>query len=276
VHIGNFHQGATVARIAADIRQAATAAARSPIPVLIPLWRRGTEAPLFIVHGRHGQAFVGPHFMQLLGDDQPVWAFQARGLDGLREPHATIEDMAADYLGELRKQRPHGPYFLGALCAGVYIATLMARSLRDAGESVLPLLLLDPPNSVAHRGYSQLTEQQFVNKMKARRAKGNTAGPVDDPAYMKALMHTAMAFERAIADHRPLPYDGPVYVLSSRQRMFGGDPLALRRVFTGAFKRYEVGSTHAEALDPRNPVFASSLLRCVGLIRESARASTPA
>ena len=37
------------------------------------------------------------------------------------------------------------------------------------------------------------------------------------------------------------------------------------------FKRYEVGSTHAEALDPRNPVFASSLLRCVGLIREAAR-----
>jgi thioesterase domain-containing protein len=73
---------------------------------LIPLWRRGTETPLFIVHGRHGQAFVAPHFMQLLGDDQPVWAFQARGLDGLREPHATVEDMAADYLGELRKQRP--------------------------------------------------------------------------------------------------------------------------------------------------------------------------
>ena len=276
VHIGNFHQGATVARIAANILQAATATARSPIPLLIPLWRRGTEAPLFIVHGRHGQAFVGPHFMQLLGDDQPVWAFQARGLDGLREPHATIEDMAADYLGELRKQRPHGPYFLGALCAGVYIATLMARSLRKAGEAVLPLLLLDPPNSVAHRGYSQLTEQQFVNKMKARRAKGNTAGPVDDPVYMKALMRTAMAFERAIADHRPLPYDGPVYVLSSRQRMHGGDPSELRQVFTGAFKRYEVGSTHAEALDPRNPIFASSLLRCVGLIREAARASTAA
>lgn len=271
VHVAKFHEGASVARIAADIRRAATESAASsrPIPVLIPLWRSGSETPLFIVHGRHGQAFVGPHFMQLLGNNQPVWAFQARGLDGLREPHTTVEAMAAEYLGELRAQHPHGPYFLGALCAGGYVATLMARSLRAAGETVLPLLLLDPPNSVLIRGYSQLTEEQFMRKMKARRAKGVTAGPVDDPTYMKALLRTAMAFERAIADHRPLPYDGPVYVLSSRQRMHAGEALALRRLFTGSFERYEVGSTHAEALDPRNPAFASSLLRCVGLIRKA-------
>ena len=48
----------------------------------MPLWQSGRQPPLFIVHGRHGQAFVSPHFMKLLGNDQPVWAFQARGLDG--------------------------------------------------------------------------------------------------------------------------------------------------------------------------------------------------
>jgi thioesterase domain-containing protein len=182
--------------------------------------------------------------------------------------------MAAEYLGEMRRRRPHGPYFLGSLCAGVYIATAMARSLRAAGEAVLPLLLLDPPSSVLHRGYSSLTEEQFVSKMKARRASGRSAGPVDDPEYMKAVIRTAMAFERAIAKHRPLPYDGPVYVLSSRRRMNGADPLGLRQIFTGRLKRYEVGTTHADALDPRNPVFASALLRCVGLIREAARGSS--
>jgi len=276
VHVGNFHEGATVARIAADIRRATTesAAGSRPIPVLFPLWRSGSETPLFMVHGRHGQAFVGPHFMQLLGDNQPVWAFQARGLDGLREPHTTVEDMAAEYLAQLRTQRPHGPYFLGALCAGVYIATVMARALREAGETVLPLLLLDPPNNVLLRGVSQLTEEQFVSRMKARKARGVTAGPVDDPAYMKALLRTALAFERAIGNHRPPAYDGPVYVLSSRQRRNGANALALRQLFTGRFKRYEVGATHTEALDPRNPAFASSLVRCVGLIREAAREHT--
>jgi hypothetical protein len=40
-------------------------------------------------------------------------------------------------------------------------------------------------------------------------------------------------------------------------------------------KRYEVGTTHAESLDPRNPVFASALRRCVQLIREAARERPP-
>jgi amino acid adenylation domain-containing protein len=271
VPVRNFQRDATVAAIAAGIRATAAEQARSPqrLPVLMPLWQNGREPPLFLVHGRHGQAFVSPHFMRLLGDDQPVWVFQARGLDGVSEPHASVEDMAAEYLAELRRQRPRGPYFLGSLCAGVYIVAAMARTLREAGETVLPLLLLDPPNSVLQPGYSQLTEAQFVDKMKARRARGVTAGPTENRAYVDALLRTAMAFEHAIAKHRPLPYDGPVYVLSSYQRMRGGDAFDLRRIFTGRYKRYEVGTTHAQSLDPRNPVFASALRRCVELIREA-------
>ena len=157
----------------------------------------------------------------MLGNDQPVWAFQARGLDGLREPHTTIEAMAADYLGELRKVRPHGPYFLGALCAGALIAAEMARSLREAGETVLPLLLLDPPSHALQGGYLQMTEERFVNKMKTRAAMGGIAAPVDDPGYMKAVVRTVTAFEHAIARHRPRPYDG--------SRLHAREPPAPRR-----------------------------------------------
>jgi len=277
VRVGNFHRGATVASIAASvraIRDDPTRAAPS-FPVLIPLWTQGRAPPLFIVHGRHGQAFVSPHFMRLLGDDQPVWAFQARGLDGVSTPHASVDDMAAEYLAEMRKVRPHGPYFLGSLCAGVYVVASMARALRAAGEDVLPLLLLDPPNSVSQPGYWQISEDEFVAKMQARHARGTTAGPTKDPAYMQAVIRTTAAFEQAIAKHRPLPYDGPVYVLSSHQRMHRDDPLALRRIFTGRYKRYEVGETHAAALDPRNPLFASTLKRCVSLILDTARSGAP-
>jgi thioesterase domain-containing protein len=210
--------------------------------------------------------------MRLLGDDQPVWAFQARGLDGLSMPHATVEDMAADYLAGMREVQPYGPYFIGSMCAGAWIAAVMARTLRAAGETVLPLLLLDPPNTVFQLGYAQIGEEGFVDKMLTRRARRGYVGPSDSPAYVQALITTAKAFEDAIARHRPQPYDGPVYVLSSRQRM--QDPVALRKVFTGRFKRYHVGTNHSHALDPHNPAFAQTLLRCVGLIREAARAES--
>jgi amino acid adenylation domain-containing protein len=273
-HVTDFHQGLTVARIAERIRHnnAEPATRSQAIPVLTPLWRSGSEPPLFLIHGRHGQAFVSPHFMQLLGNNQPVWAFQARGLDGQSVPHSTVEAMAAEYLDEMRKQRPRGPYFLAALCAGAYIAAVMARSLRAAGETVLPLLLLDPPNSLLQGGYTQISKEQFVTKMKNRKAMGRTAGPVHDPAYMKALMNTAMAFEHAIAKHRPQPYDGAAYMLSSRQRMQGMDSFGIRQIFTGSLERFEVGTTHAEALDPRSPTFAKALLHCVGQIRLAAHA----
>ena len=273
----NLHEDATVAGIAERVRRDGNKdrTRREPMPVLFPLWEHGSAPPLFLVHGRHGQAFVSPQFMQLLGNDQPVWVFQARGLDGLHEAHPTVEAMAADYLAEMRTQRPHGPYFLGALCAGAYIAAVMARSLKDAGEMVLPLLLLDPPDRMLHEGYSQMSEEEFITKMKTRNASGRNAGPVDDPAYMQAVINVAMTFEAAIARHRPQPYDGPAYMLSSRQRIQNSDASAIRKIFSGKLKRFEVGTSHAEALDPRNPVFASYLLRCVRQIREAAEA-TPA
>ncbi|MGE5089101.1 MAG: AMP-binding protein [Candidatus Levyibacteriota bacterium] len=273
VRIANFHENATVQGIAGEVRRM-SAAARDPnweAPVLMPLWRQGSAPPLFLVHGRHGQAFVSPHFMRLLGDDQPVWAIQARGLDGLQDPHTSVEDMAADYVREIRAQRPHGPYFLAALCAGAYVVAAMARMLRAAGEQVLPLLLLDPPDRLLEAGYSQMTEENFIAKMQRRRALGGSAGPADNPAYMKTVIRVASAFEEALARHRPAPYDGTVYMLCSRQRAGSYDPAAWRKIFTGGLKRFEVGSTHADALDPRNPVFASYLLRCVGLIREAAQ-----
>ena len=86
----------------------------------------------------------------------------------------------------------------------------MARMLRAAGEEVLPLLLLDPPNDVSQPGYWQISEDEFVAKMQARHAKGTTAGPAEDPAYMRAVLRTTAAFEQASAKHRPKPYDGPV------------------------------------------------------------------
>jgi amino acid adenylation domain-containing protein len=276
VHIASLHEDATVSRLAAAVRTAlATPVESRVMPVLIPLWQQGRAVPLFLVHGRHGQAFVSAHFMKLLGDDQPVWAFQARGLDGRDDPHASVEDMAADYLAALRSVRPHGPYFIGALCAGAYIAAALARALGAAGEIVLPLLLLDPPESLLHGGYTGMTEERFVEKMTERRARGGSGGPVDDPGYMKRVHRAAMAFEEAIACYTPQPYDGDVYILSSRQRREGADEL--RRIFTGSVERREVGDSHAQALDPRNPRFARELVRCVRLIRQAAQTiHTPA
>ncbi|MGH8801367.1 MAG: AMP-binding protein [Casimicrobiaceae bacterium] len=275
VHVGTLHEEATVVGIATALRTARGSGNGSPqaLPVLVPLWREGSQVPLFLVHGRNGQAFVSPHFMRLLGDDQPVHAFQARGLDGLAAPHASVEAMAEEYLAALRSQRPHGPYFIGALCAGAYVAAVMARLLAAAGEVVLPLLLLDPTEDIRASAYTGLSEEHFAARMAARRALGRNPGLADDPAYQRSVWAVAQAFDAALIAHHPQPYAGPAYMLSSRQRIRSGQTDTLHRAFAGRIRRFEVGATHRDALDPRNPAFASYLARCLGLIRGAVPAS---
>ena len=270
VSLSKIHEDATVAGIAANIdrgRQSAPGPAEA-MPVLFAIKESGSAPPLFLVHGRLGQAFVSPQFLSLLGDDLPVWAFQARGLDGLHEPHATIEAMAADYVSAIRERRPRGPYFLAALCAGTLIANVMARMLREAGEPVLPLLLFDPPE---RRLRATVTEESLLFRIQARKAEGRFLTPIDDPKYATAAVRTAKAFEEAIWNHEPQTYDGPVLMLSSGQRMKGTDSPYLKKLFTGKLQRFQVGATHAEALDARNPVFAEHLARCLATILDAAR-----
>ncbi|MBS0320470.1 MAG: AMP-binding protein, partial [Proteobacteria bacterium] len=271
VRVAGFHEDATVAGIAAAVDAHRTRkAAGAVMPILLPLWRDGDAVPLFMVHGRQGQAFVSPRFMQLLGNRQPVWAFQARGLDGVSPPHPTIDALVADYVAAMRDVRPRGPYLLGGLCIGCYVAGAMARQLRAAGEEVLPLLLLDPPNRFRTRRAASGNPDRMTQKLRQRRAEGRIAVPVEDDAQLAHAIATAAAFDEAIARYDPPPYDGPVYVLASRQRTHDGEQGELRRFFTGRVKRYEVGEMHGDALDPRNPVFAGTLKRCLELIQSAA------
>ena len=258
-HVANLHEEASVSGIAATVRRSASSPGKRnlPMPVLLPLWRGGDEVPLFMVHGRNGQAFVSPQFMRLLGNRQPVWAFQARGLDGSRPPHQRVEDMAFDYLAELRKERPHGPYFIASLCAGSLIAAIIARSLRAAGETVLPLLLLDPPDRRDTHTYGHVSEEEFERML-------------NDPAT-PLPRRVGLAFDRAVGRFRPQPYDGEVFMLSSKLRAYHGDVAALRKMFPGRMVRYVVGASHFQALDPRTPEFVSALQECLSRIREAAR-----
>jgi amino acid adenylation domain-containing protein len=271
----DFYDDTTVSGIAASIRvsRAQSSASLRSLPILVPLRREGGRTPLFLIHGRLGQAFVSPHFLALLGDDQPVWAFQARGLDGLHEPHSTIEAMAADYLHEMRAQHPRGPYFIGALCVGAFVANVMARSLREMGESVLPLLLFDPPDRPFEMNSRQVSEAGLLRRLRSKQAAGRIAPRLDDPVYSNASVRTALAFEHAVRVHKPLPYDGPAVILSSRMRMRSFGPLGLKVLFTGEIEHLEVPGAHKQIIDVRNEVFTAHLKRFMSRIHATASGS---
>mgnify|MGYP003578243780 CR=1 FL=1 len=61
----------------------------------------------------------------------------------MEKPLTRVEDIAAEFLKEIRDVQPVGPYYLIGACMGGVVAYEMAQQLRDAEQEVGPLILLE-------------------------------------------------------------------------------------------------------------------------------------
>lgn len=272
---GTLLQHPTVSALATAIDRLPAGAVSSTTAdaVLVPLRTTGRLPPLFLVHGRLGQAHASRHLLDALGEEQPLYGIQARGLHGGHPPHATVRAMADDYVAAMRTIRPRGPYFIGGLCMGSYVAMAMAERLRRDGDEVLPLLLFDPkpPGPRWRRWLPRRRdggEREWIeHKLRVRCAQGRISGHGDAAPGVVAATDVALAFQHAFRSHAFRPYDGPVCLLASRERLVAWQRgTAARRVFRGPIHMVEAGPTHEDMFDPRNPLFVSQLSRCLARI----------
>ena len=129
-----------MAQLAAVLRQKPGSIDR---PSLVPIQPSGSRPPLFCVHPAGGTVLCYLDLARRLGTDQPIYGLEARGLDGTCTPSAQISEMATRYIDALRVVQPSGPYHLGGWCVGGTIAFEMASQLRQMGEVVKFLFLID-------------------------------------------------------------------------------------------------------------------------------------
>ena len=115
----------------------------APSECLVPIRATGARPPFFCVHDLSGHVLNLRNLALRLPDDQPFYGIQSVGLDGNEMPLSTIEEMAARYVREIRSVQPTGPYYLGGYSMGGIVACEMTRQLREAGEGVALLALLD-------------------------------------------------------------------------------------------------------------------------------------
>ncbi|VCF85496.1 non-ribosomal peptide synthetase [Burkholderia pseudomallei] len=125
----------------------ARASTRQASSNLVAFRSAGTAAPLFFIHSGLGEiGFVGD-LLPGIAPEIPVYGFAAVGFLAGETPHATIEEMAAQYVDAMRRVQPHGPYRLAGWCAGGNIAFEMAHQLIAADETVEFLCMIDSPTS---------------------------------------------------------------------------------------------------------------------------------
>ena len=131
--------------------------ARGPLVEIQP---RGTRPPFFCVHPSGGNVLCYAALSRHLGAAQPFYGLQARGLDGASAPLTRVEEMAAQYVGEVRRVACGRPVFLGGWSMGGVVAFEMARQLRALGGEVALLALID--SRVAPRAGAPAQEDDDV------------------------------------------------------------------------------------------------------------------
>jgi amino acid adenylation domain-containing protein len=238
----------TVRQLARIVQERQTPAAWSP---LVPVQPLGTGVPLFIIHS----PAAALNLAQELGQEWPIYALEASGLEPGTIQDTSIEQMAERYLQVIRQVQPTGPYRLIGFCTGGMAAYEMARRLSQSGESVSLLVELEAyaPKSLRHSwshwmaaiGHSAPFWLRRVRKFgfqgslrrfgrlieKIRFSRTNTA--LDQAALemeferqrrditqayrLRLRQHTEMLGQAQMA-YNPRPYRGPVTVFSARWR----------------------------------------------------------
>ncbi|WP_330230540.1 amino acid adenylation domain-containing protein [Nocardia sp. NBC_00508] len=236
------------------------------LDVVLPIRIDGSEPALFCVHPSSGVAWTYSGFADSLAPGRPIYGLQAPDLGGSEAPAHSIEELADRYIREIRAVQPAGPYHLLGWSFGGLIAHAIATKLRNAGDAVGVLALLDTDSAdIDGASIEQLSAGAFVN------AFGPMFGIHDVPADASAaeaadLIRTQLggvspvdagAIERmtrsfnAVAQirtayRRPV-FDGDIVYFSATvdtSDIFG--PAGWRPYVTGEIVDYDVEVTHDE------------------------------
>ncbi|MEC1422027.1 non-ribosomal peptide synthetase DhbF [Bacillus subtilis] len=138
--IGNLFEAPTVAGLAERLEMGSS---QSALDVLLPLRTSGDKPPLFCVHPAGGLSWCYAGLMTNIGTDYPIYGLQARGIGQREELPKQLDDMAADYIKQIRTVQPKGPYHLLGWSLGGNVVQAMATQLQNQGEEVSLLVMLD-------------------------------------------------------------------------------------------------------------------------------------
>jgi amino acid adenylation domain-containing protein len=134
----DFLEAPTPAALAARLRDGRAA----PANPLVSL-QRGTRGPVFLVPGGAGDGadlLVSVRLARSVGAEFTFLGLRSGSAAPLR-----FDDLAAWGIRQMRAVQPHGPYVLVGECVGGILAFAMACRLRQEGEEIALLALLDTP-----------------------------------------------------------------------------------------------------------------------------------
>jgi amino acid adenylation domain-containing protein len=201
---------------------------------VITIQQGNGRPPLFCLPGIGGNVLEFRGLADRLTPNQPVFGLRPAGLEDNRSPHGSIVEMAAYAIEQMRTVQQCGPYHLAGYSLGGVVAFEMARQLREAGESVALLALLDsrlwsPPACLSTLQKVRLHWRNLWHSSRGERwrylrergrllaeriRRGDLRGAEDDLVTGLDLSPSSRKVARvhwqAWRDYQPHVYDGPI------------------------------------------------------------------
>lgn len=110
-----------------------------------PIQEEGELPPLFCMPAADGLTLVYHELSECLGNNQPVYGLDSPAIYREAIPD-TLEALAARFIEDMREIQPHGPYLVIGYCSGGTTALEVAQQLRQQGETVALLGLIETYN----------------------------------------------------------------------------------------------------------------------------------
>src|SRR5262245_33318829 len=249
---------------------------------LITLKKGSGLPPVFFIHGVGGNVVEILPAARRITYPGEVIGIRARGAVRGEKPHTRIEAMAADYLSQIKKRQPAGPYHLCGYSSGGLVAFEIARRLSEAGDDVGLVGLFDTTMSPVRwplRTWLAIGARRTALLAAALRNGSirtwpaglrNAAGPLR--AWRFALgaapwrgFKVAVSALIASARYRPASYRGEITLFSPADRQPGLPPLeSVWRKHAGTVVVVETPGTHLTMLSTRHAeATAACVARCL-------------
>ncbi|MEB5477845.1 thioesterase domain-containing protein [Acinetobacter pollinis] len=131
---------------------------------LIPLQTKGNKNPFFGIHPLFGLIYPYINLAKELGKERPFYAFQSKGYNKNETSPDNIESLAEGYITEMKKLQPVGPYSIGGWSFGAVVAYEMAQQLRNTGDIVENVILIDLATDSAEKFFQKVPKTVLIKR----------------------------------------------------------------------------------------------------------------
>ncbi|MCG1019693.1 non-ribosomal peptide synthetase, partial [Mycetohabitans sp. B4] len=236
--------------------------------VLLPLRPTGSHPALFCIHPALGLSWSYMELSSYLPPNQPLYGLQARGLDGISPLASTLDEMVSDYLEQMRRVQPKGPYCLLGWSFGGNVAHSMAVRLEHQGEKVALLALLDSAPLVSSNAFAEKEnqlDQAMIREVFAAHY-GNELVSSMDERLLENTEEIAKNNGRIVRDYSLPQYGGDALLFRATVAEAGRETLvtpdAWKPYVFGEIEVRDVHCRHGEMLSPGPTAIIGPILAC--------------